>query len=305
MSPKIEDYSQTQLLWMIEAAILEGNYNVALSFWKGLENPSALPKQKILDQSLFALVEHDNKQGVSDLIVQKANINTKDRSDLTPLFYVRSKEMAELLIDHGADINAKAFNDKTPLLMAATASNKEVVDVLLTKGADPNAKTKDGYTPLHGAVKSKSIAIIEALLAAGADPNAKTKDGYTLLHEATKSESIAIIEALLAAGADPNIKTEGSTPLHYAVENNDYDIAKLLLTKGADPNHLNKSGKTPADYTKDPNILDLLGKHGAYISTQEPSEEVKASWTDAQRESYITARYSGKKMPEGQAGHNR
>ena len=57
------------------------------------------------------------------------------------------KEIAELLIDKGADVNASSGGE-TPLHEAALFGHKEIVELLIGKGADLNAKDEDGDTPL-------------------------------------------------------------------------------------------------------------------------------------------------------------
>ncbi len=71
----------------------------------------------------------------------------------TPLHVVRLASMAELLIGHGADVNAMndAWAEGSPLHMAAQSGNTEVARVLLRHGADVNARDRDGHTPLFWA----------------------------------------------------------------------------------------------------------------------------------------------------------
>ena len=76
-------------------------------------------------------------------------------------------------------MNAKQDGGGTPLHYAAWEGHKEVAELLLANGADVNAKTVGGWTPLHQAAWVDVIGrgghkeIVELLIAKGADLNAK------------------------------------------------------------------------------------------------------------------------------------
>ncbi|HIN18031.1 MAG TPA: ankyrin repeat domain-containing protein [Gammaproteobacteria bacterium] len=64
-------------------------------------------------------------------------------------------------LDAGADVNAQDNDIRwTPLHVAAAFGHKEIVELLIAKGADVNAKSKRG-TPLSNAVKSGDKEIVE------------------------------------------------------------------------------------------------------------------------------------------------
>jgi hypothetical protein len=63
------------------------------------------------------------------------------------------KEIVELLIAEGADVNAKNDNDGTPLHLASIRGHKEVAELLIAKGADVNAKNDNDGTPLRDAAE--------------------------------------------------------------------------------------------------------------------------------------------------------
>ena len=62
--------------------------------------------------------------------------------------YEGHKEIAEILIDKGADVNAMSDIGRTPLYWAADSGYKEIIELLIAKGADVNAKTNDEKTLL-------------------------------------------------------------------------------------------------------------------------------------------------------------
>ena len=68
-------------------------------------------------------------------------------------------------------MNARSDNaSRSCRLHSAVAGNHdEVVAVLIDAGADVNARQRHGWTPLHGAAQNGALASVERLLAAGAD----------------------------------------------------------------------------------------------------------------------------------------
>ena len=63
-------------------------------------------------------------------------------------------EVVELLIDHGADIEAKDGVQRTPLIITAESENARVAEILIDCGADINAQAIRGYTALLWAARN-------------------------------------------------------------------------------------------------------------------------------------------------------
>jgi ankyrin repeat protein len=101
--------------------------------------------------------------------------------------YAGNKAVTELLIANGLDVNAKSIasgetKDATPLHAAAGKGNIEVAEVLINNGAELEAKlSQNKNTPLHLAVRNNQEAMVILLIAKGADVNAVTEYGETPL----------------------------------------------------------------------------------------------------------------------------
>jgi hypothetical protein len=155
----------------------------------------------------------------------------------------------------------------TALHMAAAAFKCEIAQDLIDRGADCSAKNRRGAEPLHYAADSNiwnpaaQAATIDCLIRAGANPNATDKSGVAPLHRAVRTRCAAAVEALLAGGAEPRGSNKGgSTPLHLAVHNTgrggsgtphaveqQRQIIALLLRNGARPEDADGNGRTVHD----------------------------------------------------------
>ena len=95
--------------------------------------------------------------------------------------FFHHSELARWLIEQGADVNAAAENAMrvAPVHAAAAACDHATMRLLLERGADPNARQQVDYTPLHGAASRGDIEMAKLLLAHGAERNPKASDGKT------------------------------------------------------------------------------------------------------------------------------
>jgi uncharacterized protein len=93
------------------------------------------------------------------------------------------KELAKLLIESGADVNAVSHNmQKVAPLHSAVASNQtEISQLLVGSGANVNAKQEKDFTPLHAAAQNGNVEIARSLIRYKADVNARLDDGRTPL----------------------------------------------------------------------------------------------------------------------------
>jgi ankyrin repeat protein len=169
-------------------------------------------------------------------------------------------EIVELLLQKGADIEAKDKYGYTVLHKAARYSKLEIVNLLLEKGANIEAKDKYGETALHKAASNNKLEMVELLLQKSADIEAKDKYGYTVLHKAARYSKLETVNLLLEKGANIEAKDEdGDTALHKAAHYSKLEIVDLLLQKGADIKAIGRYG-TASDNALS-SLDDLLPKN--------------------------------------------
>ncbi|XP_063992926.1 poly [ADP-ribose] polymerase tankyrase [Diachasmimorpha longicaudata] len=107
--------------------------------------------------------------------------------------------------------------NSTPLHLAAGYNNLEVAEYLLERGADVNAQDKGGLIPLHNASSYGHLDIAALLIKYNTVVNATDKWGFTPLHEAAQKGRTQLCALLLAHGADPFLKNqEGQSPVDLA-----------------------------------------------------------------------------------------
>lgn len=122
------------------------------------------------------------------------------------------------------------------VVIAASDGNVEQIKSLLKQGANPNAHALDDWTPLTKAASNGHIDAVKLLLVSGARINEAEGGGNTALFWAAFYDRRDVITLLLSDGADINKKsnsTGGETPLHVALRLKHIETAELLQRSGA------------------------------------------------------------------------
>ncbi|HEX9160426.1 MAG TPA: ankyrin repeat domain-containing protein [Thermoanaerobaculia bacterium] len=126
-------------------------------------------------------------------------IDTRSPDGFPPLglaIFFRHPQIAKLLIERGADVNSVSTNKQhvAPVHAAAAVGDVAMMKLLLERGANANAKQESDYTPLHEAAGRGNTEMAQLLLAHGADLHAKASDGSTPADTAVKRGQPAFAE---------------------------------------------------------------------------------------------------------------
>lgn len=203
----------------------------------------------------LAIISGD-RELVEYLLAKGADVNRVEGYGFTTPLMVAARrgsmEFTELLLAHGAKVDARSRDGKGVIEWALSGSSPEVIALLARRGADVNTVNDRGNTPLMSAASAGNAADVETLIAAGADVNASNQDGWTPLVAATfcqapRGDYPGIARALLKAGARMDARTElGETPVTQAAKRGRADLLGVFREAGAKV-YYESGGKVFAD----------------------------------------------------------
>jgi ankyrin repeat protein len=184
--------------------------------------------------SFFRAVQMDDASTVRKMVGTVVNANELNPLGGEPALVLAIREgstavVQDLLAHPGTDLERKAVNGNTALMMAAFKRDGDTVRALLDKGAKVN---QSGWTALHYAAASGDAAIAQLLIERGAQVNAlspRPSGAVTPLMMAAREGQDGIVRLLLAKGANAGLKnTEGFTAAQLAKQAGHDKLAGIL-----------------------------------------------------------------------------
>ena len=168
------------------------------------------------------------------------DVNHKDTDGHTALFLAADQnhpDVAKVLIDAEADIEATGEKGRSPLLVASKAGSLATVRMLVKAGADVSGTDNNGSTCLmFAAYFGHTETVCYLLCLPEVDVNQSCNRGFASLPLAVLLKHSDVVEVLIDAGADVEAQCDGggSTPLQCVCEVGEREIVKMLVEAGAD-----------------------------------------------------------------------
>lgn len=129
-------------------------------------------------------------------------------------------------------------------------------------GADVEVRSNDGRTPLHLACLKGRTAVVQLLISSGAQCDVVDHSNWSPLIDASNGGYLELVKILLNHQVRINVQTSGrqETALHHAIYNSHIDVAIYLVERGADCSLFDSSGASPFHAAISKGILKLVEK---------------------------------------------
>lgn len=178
-------------------------------------------------------------------LLPSSNIEDGDTSGDTALIQaVRDRDIlrAQMLINHGADVNRQSKRHETALIVAVWGRDIEMVQLLVKNGADVNLPNLKGEIALITALWNYNTEIVQFLVKNGANPNLPGHKGETALTLAVWGDDIPMAQFLVDNGADANLHCAyanlpniyGNSALEEAAKRKNFAMIKMFCDAGID-----------------------------------------------------------------------
>jgi ankyrin repeat protein len=196
--PAIAPRAQALYAAFVEAVVADRSDEVRALLARGIDPNTVDPKGEPV---LLVAARAGWQPTVDALLAGGAKVDAKNPFGDRPIMVAAlggHLAVVRTLLRRGAALDTPGW---TPLIYAAANGQTEVAQYLLDVGANVNAVAPNGTTALMMAVRGGHSATVDLLLARGAEVNHRNQDGATALAWATRGEFKAIEQALRARGA--------------------------------------------------------------------------------------------------------
>lgn len=225
-----------------EVLLMVSAIGLLLSGCSSIDTKGDINSSNSMGKSALIEAIENSKGSVSILVEGGANVNAKDMYGNTPLLLAvekKDRETVKYLIDKGANVNVKNNNGDTPFMAAARNGDIETIKLLMSKGVNVNSKDGKGNTILIEAINRNNDEMVKFLLENGANVNVRdkwmNKEKTALMLVIENYMPVEIMEMMVAKGVELDVKDEdGNTALITAVQRNNIAAVKLLTAKGAE-----------------------------------------------------------------------
>lgn len=161
------------------------------------------------------------------------SVDIPNESGRTALLLAASycqQSAVDILLKHGADVNATGSNGESALMWASSCGYLNVMQTLLDGGAKVDMSDNDGFTSLTSAAGGNQVEALVILVKRGAKIDKTNNDGFTALMYASSLGHSKSVSKLLELGADPTAcANDGATALIFSAMGGFTETAKFLL----------------------------------------------------------------------------
>ncbi|XP_015907242.1 protein phosphatase 1 regulatory subunit 16A [Parasteatoda tepidariorum] len=290
----------------------------------GAATPDLIPKSKsnksykvhfVPSVMLLEAAARNDVEEVRRLLMLGVSPDSTNEDGLTALHQCcidDSEAMMKLLLEFGANVNAKDSEQWTPLHAAATCGHIHLVRYLISKGADLLAVNADGNMPYdicedettldyiesemakkgitqemidetRAITEQEMLVDLKCMLEDGGDIEYRDQQGATPLHIAAANGYVTVVEFILDNHGSTNVcDNDMWQPIHAAACWGHPDVIEMLVMAGADLSAKTKNGETPFDICEDQDLKERIMQLKNEIETKRASQPQKVKRSHSQ-----------------------